>query len=196
MIRGQRVVLDADLARLYGVPTYRFNEALKRNRDRFLNDFAFQLTAEEFANLRSQIATSSLQGTDKAGDKANSSQIARSSSSLTGLQNWSQFATSSSRHRGEAYRPWAFTEHGALMAANVLRSERAVRMSVFVVRAFVPQTPSSLAASIGSVPATHRIRAGRPMITLKDYQQRALDSLREFFRLTARSRRPSCGLVG
>lgn len=121
LLRGQKIILDADLARLYGVPTYRFNEAFKRNRHRFPNDFAFQLTAAEFADLRSHYATSSLQGADKSEDVANSS----------------QFAMSSSRHRGAAYRPWAFTEHGALMAANILRSERAVRMSVIVVRAFV-----------------------------------------------------------
>ena len=116
-IRGHRVVLDADLARLYGVDTKRFNEAFKRNRDRFPADFAFQLTAEEFAELRSQIATSSSHPPDSLED------------------NRSQFATGS--HGGRRYLPWAFTEHGALMAANILRSERAVQMSVFVVRAFV-----------------------------------------------------------
>jgi len=116
-IRGHRVVLDADLARLYGVDTKRFNEAFKRNRDRFPADFAFQLTAEEFAELRSQIATSSSQPADSLED------------------NRSQFATGS--HGGRRYLPWAFTEHGALMAANILRSARAVQMSVFVVRAFV-----------------------------------------------------------
>ena len=118
-IRGHRVLLDADLARLYGVDTKRFNEAFKRNRHRFPADFAFQLTPEEFNGLRSQIATSSLQPIDSL------------------RHNWSQFATSSSVHRGQTYRPWAFTEHGALMAANILRSERAVQMSIFVVRAFV-----------------------------------------------------------
>jgi hypothetical protein len=118
-VRGRRVVLDADLSRLYGVPTFRFNEAFKRNRHRFPADFAFRLTGEEFQNLRSQIATSSSQAFDSS------------------RRNSSQFAMSSSRHRGSAYRPWAFTEHGALMAANILRSERAVQMSVFVVRAFV-----------------------------------------------------------
>lgn len=121
LLRGQKVILDADLARLYGVPTYRFNEAFKRNRDRFPDDFAFQLTADEFADLRSHLVTSSLQVADKPG----------------GVVNSSQFAMSSSRHRGTAYRPWAFTEHGALMAANILRSKRAVQMSVLVVRAFV-----------------------------------------------------------
>jgi len=118
-IRGHRVLLDADLARLYGVDTKRFNEAFKRNRRRFPDDFAFQLTVAEFEKLRAQLAATSSQHVDSLG------------------HNWSQFATSSSLHRGEAYRPWVFTEHGALMAANILRSERAVQMSVFVVRAFV-----------------------------------------------------------
>ena len=121
VIRNQRVVLDADLARLYEVPTKRFNEAFKRNRRRFPEDFAFQLTTAEFNNLRSQFATSSSQPAESVGDNLN----------------WSQFATSSSRHRGAVYRPWAFTEHGAVMAANILRSEQAIHMSVFVVRAFV-----------------------------------------------------------
>jgi len=117
VIRGHRVVVDADLARLYRVDTFRFNEAFKRNRRRFSADFAFQLTSAEFENLRSQIATSSSQAVDSLG------------------HNSSQFAMSS--QRGHRYLPWAFTEHGALMAANILRSARAVQMSVFVVRAFV-----------------------------------------------------------
>jgi len=121
VIRDQRVILDADLARLYGVTTKRFNEAFKRNRRRFPDDFAFQLSKAELNNLRSQLVTSSSQPIESNRDNPN----------------WSQFATSSSRHRGAVYRPWAFTEHGALMAANILRSERAVHMSVFVIRAFV-----------------------------------------------------------
>lgn len=121
VIRNQRVILDADLARLYGVTTKRFNEAFKRNRRRFPDDFAFQLTAAEFNNLRSQFVTSDSQAVESMG----------------AIRNWSQFATSSSLHRGTTYRPWAFTEHGAVMAANILRSERAVQMSIFVVRAFV-----------------------------------------------------------
>ena len=121
MVRQQRVMLDADLARLYGVGTKRFNEAFKRNRRRFPGDFAFQLTAVEFADLRLQLATSNPQLADRKSD----------------MLNWSQFATSSASRRGRTYRPWAFTEHGALMAANILRSEQAVRMSVYVIRAFV-----------------------------------------------------------
>ena len=133
-LRGQKVILDSDLAELYGVPTFRFNEAFKRNRQRFPDDFAFQLTAEEFAFLRTP----------------NSSQIAMSSSPISagqpGAQNASPFVTSARKHRGAAYRPWAFSEHGALMAANILRSESAVAMSVFVVRAFM-QMREQLAAN-------------------------------------------------
>ena len=81
-IRGHRVVLDADLARLYGSTTKRFNEAFRRNGHRFPADFAFQLTPAEFENLRSQFVPSRRQPVDSL------------------RQNWSQFATSSSAHRG------------------------------------------------------------------------------------------------
>jgi hypothetical protein len=118
-IRGQRVILDADLARLYGVPTKQFNQAFGRSRDRFPPDFAFQLTTAEFAGLRSQIVTSNIHIIEE--------------SILT--HNSSHSVTSS--RGGRRYRPWAFTEHGALMAANILRSARARQMSVFVIRAFV-----------------------------------------------------------
>jgi hypothetical protein len=100
-IRGLRVMLDADLAELYDVPTKRFNEQVKRNIARFPEDFLFQLTPDEFVSLRSQNATS------KPG------------------------------HGGRRYLPYAFTEHGAIMAATILNTPRAVEMSVFVVRAFV-----------------------------------------------------------
>jgi len=99
-IRGQKVMLDADLARIYGVPTKRLNEQVKRNVKRFPPDFLFQLTAEEAENLKSQFATSS-------------------------------------SHGGKRKLPYAFTENGSIMAANMLNSPQAVRMSVFVVRAFV-----------------------------------------------------------
>lgn len=120
-VRGHRVILDADLARLYGVTTRRLNEATKRNRSRFPSDFAFQITSAESADVRSLATTSGLHPTDL--NEKN--------------RNWPQFATSSSRHRGAIYLPRAFTEHGALMAANILRSERAVHMSIYVNRAFV-----------------------------------------------------------
>jgi hypothetical protein len=111
-VRGKRVILDADLARIYGVPTKRLNEQVRRNTERFPPDFSFGLTEQEVTNLKSQFATSS-----------------------AGL-NRSQFATGST-HGGRRKLPMVFTEHGAIMAANVLRSKRAIQMSVFVVRAFI-----------------------------------------------------------
>ena len=123
-VRGRRVILDADLARLYGATTKRFNQAFKRNATRFPADFACRLTTREFAALRSQIVTLNKDGIEP----------------LASRGNWSQFVTSSkASRRGKIYRPWAFTEHGAVMAANVLRSPRAVEMSVYVVRAFIQQ---------------------------------------------------------
>jgi len=120
VIRRQRVMLDSDLARLYGVPTHRLNEAVKRNADRFPVDFRFQLTREEYDNLISQIAISSSEDIARKADAASSSQFVMSSG-----------------YGGLRKMPWAFTEHGALMAATVLNSPRAVQMSLFVVRAFV-----------------------------------------------------------
>jgi hypothetical protein len=113
-LRGHRVLLDADLAAFYGVPTKVFNQAVRRNAARFPSDFRFQLSPEEFANLRSQIVTSSLDPASAASE-----------------------APDSPQHGGHRWRPWAFTEHGALMAATVLNSPRAVQMSLLVVRAFV-----------------------------------------------------------
>lgn len=104
LIRGQKVMLDADLAELYGVSTRRLNEQVKRNADRFPADFAFHLTNQELAILMSQNATSSL---------------------------------NPHGHGGRRKRPLVFTEHGAIMAASVLNSSRAVEVSIFVVRAFV-----------------------------------------------------------
>ena len=116
LIRGQKVMLDADLAELYGVETKRFNEQVRRNSERFPEDFMFQLTAEEYANLRSQFDTSSLR-----------SQIATSNNSVG----------NPAGRGGRRHLPYAFTEHGAIMAASVLNSPRAVEASVQVVRAFV-----------------------------------------------------------
>ena len=121
VVRNQRVILDADLARLYGVTTKSFNQAVKRNADRFPEDFAFQLTIQEVTQLRSQAVTSNTELIDTKRED----------------QNRSQFVTGSQKHRDPRLRPWAFTEHGAVMAANILRSERAIHMSVFVVRVFV-----------------------------------------------------------
>ena len=108
-VRGRKVVLDMELARIYGVTTKIFNQAVKRNRRKFPPDFMFRLTAEEYEDLRSQFA----------------------------ISNRSQIVTGSQKHRNPRYVPYAFTEHGAVMAANILRSKRAIQMSVFVVRAFI-----------------------------------------------------------
>ena len=113
-LRGQHVILDSDLAALYNVSTKRLNEQVRRNRQRFPGDFMFQLTAEEATTaLRSQNATAS-----------------ESESRMR-----SQSATASKRN--VRYLPYAFTEHGAIMAASILNSPMAVEVSVYVVRAFV-----------------------------------------------------------
>jgi len=126
MLRGHKVMLDSDLAALYGVKTKVLNQAVKRNTERFPPDFLFRLTLQEVADLRSQSVTSSGEG-----------EWVRNSTA-EGLEgNRSPSVTGSQKHRDPRFRPYAFTEHGALMAANVLRSPRAVKMSVFVVRAFV-----------------------------------------------------------
>jgi len=120
-VRGQRVILDTDLASLYGVPTFRFNEAVKRNLDRFPEDFMFRLTQSEWKSLTSQFAI------------LNSPETPAHDASLT-----SQIAIlKPGRGQHRKYPRYAFTEHGALMAANILSSPRAVAMSIYVIRAFV-----------------------------------------------------------
>lgn len=116
-VRGERVMLDSDLASIYDVETKALNRAVKRNRDRFPKDFVFQLSEDEWKNLRYQIGTSS------SDPKHQSLRY--------------QIGTSTLGHGGRRNRPYVFTEHGAIMAANVLNSRRAVQMSVFVVRAFL-----------------------------------------------------------
>ena len=101
VLRNQKIILDSDLAELYGVPVKHLNQQVKRNSQRFPEDFVFSLTKAEDETLRSQIVTSN-QG-----------------------------------RGGRRYLPHAFTEHGAIMAASVLNSKRAIEMSIFVVRAFV-----------------------------------------------------------
>lgn len=117
-VRGKRVVLDAQLAKLYGVLPKRLNEAVARNHTRFPGDFCFYLTREEAVNLKSQFATSS-----SAHEGSLRSQIATLKTDGRG------------KHR--KYLPRVFTEHGALMAANVLRSAKAVEMSLYLIRAFI-----------------------------------------------------------
>lgn len=99
VIRGQRVMLDADLAAVYGVTTKRLNEQVRRNIQRFPEEFMFQLTEDELENLRSQFATTNL--------------------------------------AMRRVPPYAFTEHGAVMAASVLNTDAAIQASIYVVKAFV-----------------------------------------------------------
>ena len=133
-LRDQKVLLDADLAEIYGVPTKVFNQAVKRNAKRFPEDFRFQLTAEEWENLKSQIVTSSLE-IEKP--EALRSPIVTFDVQGGKRSNRSQSVTGSQKHRDPRFLPYAFTEHGAIMAATVLNSPEAVTMSVYVVRAFV-----------------------------------------------------------
>jgi len=121
-LRDERVILDSDLARIYGVTTGALNRAVKRNRERFPEDFVFELTAEESLVLRCQSGISKME--PSAGGPGRG---------------------------GRRYLPYAFTEHGAVMVANVLQSPRAVEMSVFVVRAFI-----RLRRSLAGYPAISR----------------------------------------
>src|ERR1035437_8567957 len=134
LIRDQKVMLDFDLAVLYEVETKRLNEQVKRNLERFPKDFMFRLTSKEWNFIRSQFATASSEVTMR-------SQFATSSSEVTMR---SQFATSSQSKRKGEYTPYAFTEHGVTMLASVLKSERAVKMSIAVVRAFIELKKNAL----------------------------------------------------
>ena len=136
-IRGQRVMLDFDLAGLYEVPTKVLNQAVKRNAERFPEDFMFRITEEEW--MRSQIVIGSEEGKIHIQTFDNQttkhwSQIVTSSGQTL---NSSQIVMSSNKNRGKSYLPYAFTEHGVAMLASVLRSEKAVKMSIEVVRAFI-----------------------------------------------------------
>jgi hypothetical protein len=118
-IRGRKVMLDSDLARIYSVTTARLNQQVSRNHERFPPDFMFELSLEEYRNLMLQIATSSSQTTD------NTDNFNLISQNLT--SSWG----------GRRKLPSVFTEHGALMLASVLNSMAAIHASIFVVRAFV-----------------------------------------------------------
>jgi ORF6N domain len=134
-IRGQRVILAADLAALYGVETKVLNQAVKRNFERFPQDFSFQLHPDEFAEIKAQgIVTSD-------GRVALRSQIVTLNTPPLAAK-----IKPLKRGRHIKYPPYGFTEHGAIMAANVLNSPEAVSMSVYVVRAFV-QMRERLAAN-------------------------------------------------
>ncbi|MDR1895808.1 MAG: ORF6N domain-containing protein [Prevotellaceae bacterium] len=119
-IRGEKVILDSDLARLYGVPVKRLNEQVRRNADRFPEDFVFRLLKDEFNFIKLNIVQAKSQPVDNK-------KVAEVVANCDHLQKIKFSRTT----------PWAFTEHGAVMAASVLNSPEAVSMSVFVVRAFV-----------------------------------------------------------
>jgi len=114
IIRGQRVMLDFDLAELYEVPTKALNQAVSRNIERFPEDFMFRLKLEEWQQLKSLYMTSA-----------------------TEASNWSQIVTSSKKHRGYKYLPYAFTEQGVAMLSSVLHSKKAIQVNIAIMRAFV-----------------------------------------------------------
>ncbi|SOD18572.1 ORF6N domain-containing protein [Pedobacter xixiisoli] len=116
-IRGERVMLDFDLALLYEVETKALNLAVKRNIQRFPEDFMFQLTKEEWNNLRFQIETSSAQ--------------------MLSTSNEIEILKPKQQHGGNRYLPYAFTEQGVAMLSGVLRSDRAIEMNIAIMRAFV-----------------------------------------------------------
>ena len=113
-VRGEKVMFDADLAKLYGVSTKALNQAFRRNKQRFAADFVFQLSSTEYGDLKSRIVTSSAGGTNLR----------------------SQIVTSS-QHGGRRRPPYAFTEQGVAMLSSVLRSARAVEVNIAIMRTFV-----------------------------------------------------------
>ncbi len=116
LVRGEKVLLDTDLASLYGVEARALNQAVARNRDRFPEDFMFQLSAEEWAALRSQTVMSS---------EENGAPALRSQTVI------------SNGRGGRRYAPYAFTEQGVAMLSSVLRSQRAVQVNIAIMRTFV-----------------------------------------------------------
>ncbi len=125
--RNTKVMIDSDLAKLYGINVSALNQAVKRNKDRFPKDFMFQLTPKEFEILISQIAISSLDDPSnlsvKTSDNANCS--------------ISQFVISKTGRGGRQKLPFAFTEQGVAMLSGILKSQRAIEVNIYVMRAFV-----------------------------------------------------------
>ena len=119
VLRGQKVMLDSDLADLYGVATKVLNQAVKRNASRFPVDFMFQISAEEMEKVSQVVIPPAQERTEKE------------------VTNSSQFVTSSRKYRGKRYRPYAFTEQGVAMLSSILNSERAVKVNIAIMRAFV-----------------------------------------------------------
>lgn len=114
-IRGEKVLLDTDLAMLYGVEARVLNQAVARNRNRFPEDFMFQLSTDEWTTMRAQMASTATAASTHS----------------------SQVVMSSRKNRGLAYRPYAFTEQGVAMLSSVLRSQRAVEVNIAIMRTFV-----------------------------------------------------------
>ena len=118
-IRGKQVMLDSDVAMLYHYQTKRINEAVKRNKERFPENFCFQLTTEEIENIK----------------------MPNEVLNFKSENNWSQFATSSKseniKHRGKKYLPYAFTEQGIAMLSGLLKNNIAVQVSINIMNAFV-----------------------------------------------------------
>lgn len=170
VLRGHKVLLDADLARLYGVPTKRFNEQVKRNLARFPSDFMFQVTEDEAAALRSHFATSNGQPSGRGGRR---------------------------------YLPFAFTEHGAIMAATILNSPRATQVSVYVVRAFV-QLRELIASNKELALRLHELENKTELMSLKhdtfEYNTRVqlkqiFDAIRELMAPPAPAHKRPIGFV-
>jgi hypothetical protein len=163
VMRGQKVMLDSDLADLYQVPTKRLNEQVRRNLDRFPADFMFQLTDEEAGSLRSQIATSK----DGRG--------------------------------GRRYQPSVFTEHGVAMLSAVLNSQRAVQMSILIVRAFVKLREvlaghKELARKIEQLERTQKSHSTLLSVVIDDIESLGKHVAKEFNKLKSpRRRRPRIG---
>lgn len=149
LLRGQKAMLDSDLAALYGVPTKVFNQAVQRNLDRFPDDFMFRLSEEEFERMmRSQIVTASESNSSqivmssgknpkKPSKSANSSLTSESQTVNSSISLRSQFVTSKERRGGRRFRPYVFTEQGIAMLSSVLRSKHAVEVNIEIMRAFV-----------------------------------------------------------
>lgn len=155
-VRGERVILDADLAKIYGVPTKALNQAVRRNRDKFPSDFLIELTKAEAVNLQRA--------------RKESDTISRS-----------QFVTLKHGHNIK-HRPFAFTEHGALMAATILNSPQATQMSVFVIRAFIKMRglltdTRELARKLASLETELKSRLDSHEVAIVDVLQRVMQLL-------------------
>ena len=131
-IRSEKVMLDSDLARLYGVEARALNQAVARNRKRFPADFMFQLTPTEYESLRSQTVISKEGGSTDDVSQSVISSLGRRHERLR-----SQIVTSKTDRGGRRYRPYAFTEQGVAMLSSVLRSTRAVEVNIAIMRTFV-----------------------------------------------------------